>query len=409
MAIVNFIPSRRLIEEVDTGGDNELDIDAIYSEWKVWYAVDDNSKNSPAMRTVGGDSITEVQDLGATFFLINGWRFKPAERNHRLTLVGNWFTDPSGDFTTVATDGNFQVLISERVSNLTDASVAKLDLAQLQKFIYLDDVLGNDINPGTPTSPIRTIAQGFVVAAENNLNAFSIKGDYTLDRDAEGWNFAGTTQENTAIVNLNGFSVNFSAFIKITMRGLGSGVVNATNCRIDALEGVSGEFTQCGLLSFIKPGNGTNSLFQFCFSEVAGSGTPTIDLGLLVDADLQMRSYVGGLLVQHIDVVGQSASFDMMPGHLKLDNTNTAGDVVVRGLGKFTNNSAGVSADDDGFIDGRDVTNARKIYSNRQLIEVSTNTLKIFDDDGTTVLFEYNLFDANGNATAASIFERVPK
>jgi len=49
-----------------------------------------------------------------------------------------------------------------------------------------------------------------------------------------------------------------------------------------------------------------------------------------------------------------------------------------------------------------------KIARNRLLIDENTNTYTIFDDDGTTPLFVWNLKDANSNPTFSDLFEREP-
>lgn len=47
----------------------------IYSNWKEWLLVRDNSRFLPAFRAVGGDPITGTTEFtGDTYFLINGWR-----------------------------------------------------------------------------------------------------------------------------------------------------------------------------------------------------------------------------------------------------------------------------------------------------------------------------------------------
>ncbi len=80
-----------------SGGEVELDVKVdVYSDWKEWLLLSDNSKFAPAIRAVGGDPISGIQSLGSTFFLINGWRIRPYEANHRFTLNGNLYTDPSG-------------------------------------------------------------------------------------------------------------------------------------------------------------------------------------------------------------------------------------------------------------------------------------------------------------------------
>lgn len=94
----------------------------IWSRWVDWVATGDNARFLPAMRNVGGDPISDVKSLGITFFLINGWRIRPMEANHRLVLDGNLYTDPSGFSPFVPTVGNFNVIVEMQVSNISDVS-----------------------------------------------------------------------------------------------------------------------------------------------------------------------------------------------------------------------------------------------------------------------------------------------
>lgn len=119
--VVTFDPANLRIVEIDAGGDNELDIIEVYSEWKDWLLADFQRMGfPPAFRVVGGDPISGTQSLGSTFFLINGWRIRPAESDHRLVLNGNLFTDPAGDSVVVPTLGAFTVTVEMATSNLID-------------------------------------------------------------------------------------------------------------------------------------------------------------------------------------------------------------------------------------------------------------------------------------------------
>jgi hypothetical protein len=119
--IVTFEPLTLRIVEIDAGGDNELNLVEMYSEWKQWL-LDDPTRLGlpPAFREVGGDPVSLTQSLGTTFFLLNGWKIRPAERSHKLTIVGNLFTDPAGESVFVPTFGAFTVNTETRVSNLID-------------------------------------------------------------------------------------------------------------------------------------------------------------------------------------------------------------------------------------------------------------------------------------------------
>ena len=121
MSLVSFDPIALRIVELDAGGDNEITVLDIYSEWKVWLLADPNRLSYPtAFRVVGGDPVSATRSLGSTFFLTNRWKIRPAERSHKLTLTGNLFTDPAGESVVVPTLGAFTVNIEASVSNLVD-------------------------------------------------------------------------------------------------------------------------------------------------------------------------------------------------------------------------------------------------------------------------------------------------
>ena len=101
----------------------DIDVDDVYSRWKDWVLLSDNAKFLEALSVVGGDPITGIRSLGSTFFLENGWKMRPDEVNHTLTVNGNLFTrDESSPF--ITTIGTFQVLVNLNTSNLLDTIIA---------------------------------------------------------------------------------------------------------------------------------------------------------------------------------------------------------------------------------------------------------------------------------------------
>jgi hypothetical protein len=169
MAKVTFDGDNKLI--LVNNGITELDVKIdLYSDWKEWVVLSDNSKYEQAMRSVGGDPLTGTQNLGATFFLMNGWRIVPYSGDHRLTITGNLYTDPSG-FSPVNTVPGYSIIVEYTVSNLVDSSVARLDIEELKysietlrpshqgfgKSFFWDPLLGNDDNEGlSPQTPVAT-------------------------------------------------------------------------------------------------------------------------------------------------------------------------------------------------------------------------------------------------------------
>jgi hypothetical protein len=120
--IVTFNPLTLRIVEIDAAGDNEIDWREIYSEWKDWILADSSRSGYPQMfRVVGGDPVSDTENLGSTFFLMHPWRLRPAENDHRLVINGNLFTDPAGQSPYVPTLGDYTVHIESKVSTLIES------------------------------------------------------------------------------------------------------------------------------------------------------------------------------------------------------------------------------------------------------------------------------------------------
>lgn len=71
-----------------TTGTTSVSVRDLWSRWVDWFLTGDNSKFLPAFQTVGGDDIdaTEGTKIPIYSFLENGWKIKPQEANHTLTI-----------------------------------------------------------------------------------------------------------------------------------------------------------------------------------------------------------------------------------------------------------------------------------------------------------------------------------
>lgn len=110
MADVTFDGSASLI--IVNYGVTDLTAQDIYSWWKQWVLWEQNANWLHAFSTVGGNPITDVLSVSGYFFLENGWRIRPHEADHKLTIEGNLFTVESGEALTVPTLGNYRVEVS---------------------------------------------------------------------------------------------------------------------------------------------------------------------------------------------------------------------------------------------------------------------------------------------------------
>ena len=88
----------------------DVDVGDIYSRWKEWVRLSDNSKWPQAFSVVGGDELGGGLFVASYFFLMNGWRLRPMEIDHTLILRGN-VSVLGGGVPVVRTVGNYNVSI----------------------------------------------------------------------------------------------------------------------------------------------------------------------------------------------------------------------------------------------------------------------------------------------------------
>ena len=99
-------------------GETDLDVEEdIYSAWKQWALTRDYLKYESAMRSTGGDPLPGGDFLGASFFLVNGWRIYVPAGEDNISITGNIYTE-EGDPAFVTETG--VQLLTSTVSNLID-------------------------------------------------------------------------------------------------------------------------------------------------------------------------------------------------------------------------------------------------------------------------------------------------
>ena len=169
MSITFDGPNRLMIADpgttlIDVGAD-------LWSRWIDWMRIGDNAKYELAMRVVGGDPTVGGNTIAGYFFLTNGWKLRPQEANHTLTIDGILLDDSGGD-PYVSTLGTFNVrinatiplqaeaiIVETGVSGLTQSESNQLSLIdQIQTLVdELHKLQGLDAsNPMTVTTSSRT-------------------------------------------------------------------------------------------------------------------------------------------------------------------------------------------------------------------------------------------------------------
>jgi len=144
--MVTFDGPNKLI--ICDAGTTSLNVKAMYSMWKEWMLLSDNSKYAQAFRVVGGDPTIGNNIITPYFFLLNGWKIRPQEANHTLKVDGILLTDDSSEAFT-DTIGTYRiginqivpiytesVLMETGVSGLTTEESAKLDKLATKADVY---------------------------------------------------------------------------------------------------------------------------------------------------------------------------------------------------------------------------------------------------------------------------------
>ncbi len=116
------------------------------------FAIQDYSKYPVAISSIGGEPLGGGQLVGSTYFLENGWRIKPWEGSHNLSVVGNIYTREEGDTPFVNTDGYWKINITTKVSSIVSTvQVSTSNTGSIPTADEIATAVWNKIIPASPT------------------------------------------------------------------------------------------------------------------------------------------------------------------------------------------------------------------------------------------------------------------
>lgn len=95
-------------------GTTSINVLDVWSRWVDWFLTGDNSKYPVAFQQVGGDDIdaTAGTSIPIYAFLMNGWKLKPQEANHTLSVSGGILLVNGGGDPFMNTTGAYTVRIN---------------------------------------------------------------------------------------------------------------------------------------------------------------------------------------------------------------------------------------------------------------------------------------------------------
>lgn len=122
--VVHFDGPTRTIW-IPEGVEEVLVKEYLYSDWKEWVRIYDNSKWLQAFQTEGGRPISDTERLGDTYLLINDWQIRQMDAQTPCNVDGNLYAyDENGDPKyPYGLDPNGLISINSTVSNLVNTVV----------------------------------------------------------------------------------------------------------------------------------------------------------------------------------------------------------------------------------------------------------------------------------------------
>jgi hypothetical protein len=361
MSKVTFDGMNRLII-VDPGiTDLDVKID-LYSDWKEWVKVGNNSQYSQAMRATGGDPLPGSKSLGSTFFLMNGWRIRPYEGSHTLNVNGNLYTE-EGVSPYVSTLGVYNVMIISTVSSLVDSTVQQLpeiEYGLFQDAVHIDATSGfsgTTYPTGTPAQPVDNLADAISIATARGFTDLHIIGNFTFGAtdSIAYYRIIGEGMENTTLTFTPGCVLAYCTVRDARIQGQGFGIVAFERCHIHnyqssalAPSSAAVRIDSCMLcFSTTMPSNYTGDLSIInCYSS---PDAPTLDLNGAAFR-LAIRGFTGRLIIENGTNAGFTDATIDMTGEVTIANSCTAGTLVLRGTGEIIDQSAGMTLDTTAFI-----------------------------------------------------------
>lgn len=356
----------KLIKLNNTGSVNVGDM---FSRWKEWVLTGSNAGYLQAMRTVGGDPITETKALGSTYFLTNGWLLQPTSSDYTLTVVGNLYAEYTSASVVYSQDpisqptGSYKILVQMDVSNLVDAISVQSSLEQSLEYqgqvIYdIEGVSGSLYPVGTYSSPVNNIAQAIEIANYYGFHKILLQDDVIIDNTL---NISNKTFEGVVgdiYVELQSPISENTRFKTLLLTGSISGSkVFSEDCTLFNLSNINGQYRNCSISGSLYPASYSNLTLHDCFSSMAGTSSPIFNLSGSNYVSLSIRSYSGGIRF----ISGSDNNFlstvEFIAGRFNIDPTVTNGFISVRGVAALNNTGTTATLETGSLINAASFAN----------------------------------------------------
>ena len=363
----------------------------------------DNAKFAAAFRTIGGDPLSPGVDAGPYFFLQNqvtnggtGWRIISTDEDQTLNYQGNLVAEaPTLQLINVTPGRSVLHLGLQPITQRVDEILSLGQTAEYQGSVWIDTINGTGgiaYPAGTPQQPVNNLGDAITIANNLSFENFKLRGTITPIADFSGFSVDGVGVDVTDIVNLNGQVYSGCRFSEISISGdIGTltNDVELVECRVGNVTDYRGTMKRCGLSDIVTFATGQSNIVS-CYTEGTGGGGVELNLNGNNAVDLFVRGMIGVFSIADSSNVASVISVDLASGEMTIDADVIQGIISVRGVGTY-NNDSGLTINDVGLIDQKDVRLIKQMTSGNATVAVDDLSVTVYDEDGVTILATFSL------------------
>lgn len=326
----------------------ELDVQTdLYGDQKEdWLVIPELRKVRPPVSAQGGQP-TPTGFLGDTYFLRAGWKIEPYDADQRLIVTGNLYSTDGSSPYTQPSGGAYSVFLESTVSNLVDSTVSELPAIQYSSYqnaVWLDITTSNSgINypMGTREYPVNNLTDAVQILNNKGFDTIQILTSMALDAGTDLTNLIvkGKSHVDTYITIGTSAVTNNISIINCNVTGILDGGSHIINCSVGSLAYVNGHIHSSGLYGEITLDGNKDAVLANCYT-IDQDSPVVIDMGSS-GQDLAMPNYSGLATIKNLTSATEEIGIGLNAGMVILEDTITAGTVVIAGNGILEDNSTG--------------------------------------------------------------------
>ena len=300
--------------------------------------------------------------VGITLTLLDNWRLAfearggPSYIQCKVSggnLVG---THPDGVIYPTA----FTQVVMTASSSATLQELGAIQYSSFGGGVTLDVVNGEAgaaFPIGTKETPVNNLTDAVTIANIRGFDTLFISNSMMLDSGTDIRNFilVGKSAVNTHVMIDPSAICDHIGIENCNISGTLDGGTEIRHCSVGDLTYVNGHIHESGLYGTIILGGNKSALIDDCHTADQDK-PPVIDMGGS-GQDLSMFNYSGTVAVSNLSSDSEEISIGIDAGEIILEDTITAGTIVISGNGMLTDNSTGTAdVNTDGLMSKQTIT-----------------------------------------------------